>query len=189
MLLGTSVATVVGVLLSSFWLYGYVSALQPVPPIAITASPSPIGAGTPSAVPPSDPSPKPTSEPSPEPDLGTRVNAVLNDYFGAINRGDYAAAYARLGPDAQGKTSYEDFADGSSTSQDTDVQVRHLNGSDPSRPVAWVTFTSRQAADKGPNGLTCAEWSLDYTFLDFGGQLLINSVSAHPGGEAVTACG
>lgn len=188
LLLLASAVTLTGLTAGGAWVYGRAATVEPLAP---SASPplEPTAVPTDGNTPAASGRPTPTPNPQPEPDVSTRVTQTLAAYFGAINRGDYPAAYALLGPQAQAKTSYGRFADGLTTSQDTDVQVFDLNASNPLRPVAWVTFTSRQAPEKGPDGLPCARWSMDYEFLDSAGQLLIDSVSAHGGGDAWAPCG
>ena len=108
----------------------------------------------------------------------SEVAATLNLYFASINQGDYDTAYAQRHPDAQSASGLEAFRDGVRTSKDTDISYNSLvrSGRDL---VVWVTFTSEQDPAYGPDGGSCAHWSLDYTFRQSDGLWLIVGSEPH----------
>jgi trypsin-like peptidase len=107
-------------------------------------------------------------------DAPAPVRAALKRYFSAINSGDYNTAYDQLGPAARG-VSRARAANGWRSTYDFNIQILAAHGSQ-----AWVSFDSIFAAGKGPPGTsTCARWSLDYTFVESGGNALINRVQGH----------
>lgn len=117
----------------------------------------------------------------------TEVAATLNLYFKSIDQGDYATAYAQMHPDVQVSGGLEALARGVTSSVDDKVQYQSLRrvGRDL---VVWTTFESRQDAAHGPDGLTCADWSLDYTMRESDGLWLIEKSSAHDGKSKYVPC-
>lgn len=93
------------------------------------------------------------------------ITTALNTYFEGINTGNYAAAYAVLSPRRQAATSYQSFADGDMTSDDSQIQVLEADRVDATTVDIALSFVSHQRADKGPNGDTCDVWTLDYTMI------------------------
>src|SRR5262249_16006694 len=85
-----------------------------------------------------------------------------NTYFTSINHGYYDAAYAQLSPGQQARLSYQQLAEGTSTSFDYDVTVYSVSFKDATDAVAYVTFTSIQASSNGPNGDVCDDWAISY---------------------------
>ena len=121
---------------------------------------------------------------------GPEVATTLTLYFDSINQGDYSTAYAQKHPDAK----EQDGADGPATfteqvdsSQDSDYRYNRMwrSGRDL---VVWTTFRSTRIAAKGPDGLTCTDWSLDYTMRQSDGLWLIVESTAHNGQRAYTPC-
>jgi hypothetical protein len=92
---------------------------------------------------------------------------ALETYFRDINGGNYAGAYAVLGPAEQAAESLEAFAAATSTSFDTDFQLGDVVAG-PGGTVVSLTFTSLQAVAQGPSGDTCDIWTLDYTMAQDG---------------------
>jgi hypothetical protein len=85
---------------------------------------------------------------------------ALAAYFTGINTGDYAAAYAVLGPRLQ-NSGQAAFAHNLATTFDMDFSVLGVNDNGGTVTVG-LAFTSLQASDQGPSGDTCDHWTLDY---------------------------
>jgi hypothetical protein len=120
-------------------------------------------------------------------DRAAEIATLFDSYFSAINAGDYDRALTYYDPAGQVDTSdpaeRADFAEGVATSTDSDVVLRSLTG-DPSdgNLVATVSFTSQQAADKAPNGQTCAHWTVAYTLTQpDGGYRIFKGTASHDG--------
>ncbi len=110
-------------------------------------------------------------------------------YFGGINSGDYAAAFAVLSPRLRAGTSESRFAEGDSTSYDSQIRVLDVNPIDSSTVEVALTFVSLQAAEKGPNGETCDIWTLNYTMImSSPGSWLIDAVAPYRGRPEYVAC-
>lgn len=110
------------------------------------------------------------------------VVAAFNTYFGGIDTGNYAAAYAVLSPRLQAQSTEQSFADADSTSYDSDLQVLDAAQIDATTVRVALTFTSLQAPNKGPNGNSCDIWTLDYTMIQAGdGSWLIDAARPYQG--------
>lgn len=121
------------------------------------------------------------------PGVAAGVSKAFEAYFGGINRGDYAAAWAVLGPRLQG-TSSRSLAEGDATSYDFNFNVLNTAQVDSSTARVTLAFTSIQRADKGPDGDTCDDWTLTYTLSNAGsGTWLIDRASPY-GGATHSAC-
>jgi hypothetical protein len=124
--------------------------------------------------------------PSAESDPGLTADpsgplGALETYFKSINDGDYAAAYAVLGPTEQAEMSLQEFSADTSTSFDTDFTVGGV-AAGANGTVVSLTFTSVQAAAQGPSGDTCDVWTLDYSMRqDSTGAWRIDTASARNG--------
>jgi hypothetical protein len=116
------------------------------------------------------------------------IVTALATYFNAINSGDYALAYAQLGPDKQKTTSEANFARGDATSQDTNVAIGAVNPTSNGSYLVDVSFTSQQSASDGPNGDQCDNWTLRYTMINSGGSWLIDATTGQ-NGVTHTSCG
>ncbi|MGH9130519.1 MAG: hypothetical protein ACRDWV_02350, partial [Acidimicrobiales bacterium] len=90
---------------------------------------------------------------------------------------------------AQAAESESTFAAEVSSSYDEYATLNAVTPVFPGVDVSWISFTSLQSANQGPNGDTCDDWSLDYTMDDVGGVWLIASAAGHAGGPANTSCG
>ncbi len=142
---------------------------------------------------PTEPTPG-QAEPLPtpqNPDLdGTDSAALmtaLSTYFNGINTGDYAAAWAVLGPRLQAGSSLTAFADGLTSSIDSAFTILGVTVVDADHVTVGVGFTSTQTPDKGPNGDTCDRWTLDYQMLRNGPNWLINQTTSR-NGRSHTSC-
>jgi serine protease Do len=116
------------------------------------------------------------------------IVAAFNTYFGGINSGNYAAAYAVLSPRLQAGTTAQEFAAGDATSYDTDQEVLDARAVDADTVHVVLAFTSLQSAAKGPNGDTCDNWTIDYTMIRTSdGTWLIDAAAPYKG-SLHTAC-
>ncbi len=95
------------------------------------------------------------------------VRSVLFDYADGINRSDYERAFAQLSPAQQERIGYDRFVDDQATSVLSDVVVVALTPEDD-RLSATAFFTSMQAPEDGPDGLSCAYWTLDWLLVPGG---------------------
>lgn len=109
------------------------------------------------------------------------VEAVLQDYFGGINSGDYRKAYEQLGPHSN-SGDFSSYVSGWRSAYDYNINVHSVSGSgDGSR--AKISFNAITLPGQGPKGhsdATCARWDMTYTFISSGGRLLIDRVEASP---------
>lgn len=116
------------------------------------------------------------------------IVAAFNTYFGGIDTGDYAAAYDVLSPRIRAEASEASFADGDATSYDSNITVLDAHAVDASTVTVALAFTSLQTADKGPNGDTCDNWTLQYTMVQGpDGTWYIDGTQAYGGAEHI-AC-
>ncbi len=162
---------------------------------AAATSITPAAASGPSAEPAASTSPPPApaaaalvavAQEGPEADA---VAAVLADYAGGINAGDYALAHRQLTAARQAEIPYERFAQDHSTSRWSDVLVSEVTRSGEVLS-AVMTFTTRQSAQHAPApGVECAVWTLVFTF-EPGGEhgWLIGRPHEVAGVPVFTAC-
>ena len=111
-------------------------------------------------------------------------------YFGGINRADYAAAWDAMGPVHHPRSAPLDGRTerGWVSSYDFNIRIRSVSKRG-STYRAWITFDSIFAFGRGPEpGLTCARWSMNYTFAADGSRLEINGNKAHGGGPKHQPC-
>jgi hypothetical protein len=115
------------------------------------------------------------------------VVATLNLYFASINQADYTTAYAQMHPDVQVEGAADALAKWAESSKDTKIFLHTLKrlGRDL---VVWTTFQSSQDAMKGPDGMTCTMWSLDYTLRQSDGLWLIVGTNPHGADPSYRAC-
>jgi hypothetical protein len=119
-----------------------------------------------------------------------RIAEALTSYFDGINSGNYAQAYAVFSPRLQERVPLAAFADGDSTSFDTDITVLGASRLDETTATVGLAFTSLQRADKGPgnSGDTCDRWTLEYTMVrQPGGEWAIDGTGPY-GGSEYRAC-
>lgn len=116
------------------------------------------------------------------------IATAFDTYFGSINSGDYATAWAVLSPGLQNGASEQDFADGDATSYDFGVTVLDAHQLAPGKVRVGIAFTSLQDAAHGPDRDTCDNWTLNYTMARTGdGSWLIDATRARAG-RTHTAC-
>ncbi|MEV5538414.1 RDD family protein [Saccharopolyspora shandongensis] len=117
------------------------------------------------------------------------VAAVLERYFTSINQGDAdtawdlytASQHARIGDKAG-------WARALQHTRDTDAVVYDIDEAADHTVYAWVTFTSRQSAEFGPNGDTCDLWDLRYALVPSGAGYLIEKAVGVGGTNGHTTC-
>jgi hypothetical protein len=143
------------------------------------ASPSP-GPTTPTGTPAASRAPSPAATDDGglvvaiSPDLtdgrADEVVAMLDVYFNGINAKDYSAVASVLDPDGTVDPDDEDdmkeLADGTRSTQDSDVMLTSLADAGDGLLTAEVTFRSRQKAGDGPAHRpdeTCTQWDILYT--------------------------
>lgn len=97
------------------------------------------------------------------------VADMLDVYFTGINERDYRAVAGVLDPagelDPGAPGQLDAFAQGTSTTRDSDIVLRRLSDGTAGRLRAEVTFLSRQRAGHGPPGRlgeTCTRWRVVY---------------------------
>lgn len=114
------------------------------------------------------------------PDIAVEISgdrgADLEHYFTSINTGDYEAAYSHLGPAIRKSTSKKKAIQGWVSTYDFNITAKA-----GSNGRVHVTFDSIFAKGKGPEGLTCATWSLDYKLEGSGDDTVIRASLPHKG--------
>jgi hypothetical protein len=164
------------------------AAISPTTAPATSASPSPSSSPSPPPAPP----PPPTQVTmngitigigavNTDPDA-TAVTTTLAGYFGGIDAGRYMQAWDTFTPALQEAVPFQPWANGLSTSQDSQVVVQSIQHNADGTIDADVSFQSHQAGQYGPNpGETCTNWSLDYQLVPGAGagslSYLINKVT------------
>lgn len=96
-----------------------------------------------------------------------QIVPALRDYAQGINDSDYDTAYAQLSAARQAVIPRAEFERQQSTSTFRDVVVLGVE-EDDERLRALTVFTSDQDEDFGPDGLTCAFWTLEWLFVPGG---------------------
>lgn len=105
------------------------------------------------------------------------VLAALTAYFDDIDAGNYAGAYAQLGPETQSSITEPVFATRDATTYDYNVDLQSVSSVGLNTDVANVSFISLQDALFGPNGTSCDDWTLQYTMIKSGNGWLIDGAS------------
>ena len=111
----------------------------------------------------------------------TAIRSTFTTYFDAIDTGDYATAYAQLGPSEQATQNEATFAANDATSYDYNITVEAATPTSGGNYLVDVSFTSLQASAEGPNGDQCDNWTLEYTMVDTAGSWLINAANGQGG--------
>ena len=94
-----------------------------------------------------------------------QLNGIISTfefYFNGINSGNYAQAFEALTPEEQAGGEGI-FADGVSTSYDSNFQLFGSQVVDSRTINVGLAFNSIQRSDKGPDGDTCDNWTLVFT--------------------------
>jgi hypothetical protein len=115
------------------------------------------------------------------------IIVAFESYFGGINSGDYAQAYRVLTPGEQAKSSEAAFAEGVSTSYDSDFAILGSRVIRSGVVDVGLAFTSIQAPDKGPDGDSCDNWTLVFRMVQQDdGRWLIGPATAYQGATHTT---
>ena len=93
----------------------------------------------------------------------TAIQAVISQYYQAINGRDYAAYQATQSP-GHAMTAPQ-FQAGFESTRDSAVLITGITTMPDGRPAADVTFTSQQQPQDGPDGESCTDWHV-MMFLD-----------------------
>jgi hypothetical protein len=112
---------------------------------------------------------------------------TLDVYFKSVNSGDFTTALAQL----VDPMPLDTFIEGVTSSYDTGIVYRSVQQSGEDL-VVWVTFSSQQAAGRGPADRpqeTCTDWSLDYVMAEKNGLWLIESTRPHEGSGSAPCAG
>jgi hypothetical protein len=89
---------------------------------------------------------------------------TFHAFIEGINLGYYEDSWALLtGRRRAAYSDFESFVEAQSTSTITDFVLEKASMKDETSDTADVRFTSRQAAELGPDGQTCSQWHLRYT--------------------------
>jgi hypothetical protein len=103
------------------------------------------------------------------------LQAVMSQYFQAINGRDYAAYQATQ---SRGNAMTESqFRAGFESTRDSDVLITGITTMPGGRPAADVTFTSRQQPQDGPEGESCTNWHVTMYFDGSAGTYTIGAPS------------
>jgi hypothetical protein len=115
----------------------------------------------------------------------TAIQAVVSQYFQAINGRDYAAYQATQSPGIAMTASQ--FRAGFASTRDSAVLITGITTMPGGQPAADVTFTSRQQPQDGPEGESCTNW---HVTMYFDGSAGTYTIGAPPNGykAAYHAC-
>ncbi len=114
------------------------------------------------------------------------VQAVLQQYFDAINNRDYASWMGAVSADQSAPQTEEQWTKDYSTTVDSNLAVMVISD-DPLR--ARTMFTSEQDVALAPATLpvTCINWDITYLLSDQDGHLVLSGMD--PSAQSMTACG
>ncbi|MCL4310304.1 MAG: hypothetical protein M1340_08355 [Actinobacteria bacterium] len=110
------------------------------------------------------------------------VVATLGTYFWGVNSRSWQTVWQQFTAAGQQRVGgVEKLAQDDATSNDFKVAVHDITPVDAATLQVFVTFTSTQDPGYGPNGETCDNWTLDYTFKRENGSWLIDVSRPHNG--------
>jgi len=114
------------------------------------------------------------------------VQAVLQQYFDAINNRDYASWMGAVSSDQSAPQTEEQWTEDYSTPVDSNLAVMVISD-EPLR--ARMMFTSEQDVALAPATLPvpCINWDITYLLSDQDGQLVLSGMD--PSAQSMTACG
>jgi hypothetical protein len=98
----------------------------------------------------------------------TGAATTLGTYFAGINHQNYQQAWDLYTPAEQAGIPFQSWANSESTSQISQVVIQSLTHGPNEHVRAVVQFQSHQAAQDGPGGETCTNWSLAYHLVPSG---------------------
>jgi hypothetical protein len=102
-----------------------------------------------------------------------QVTALLDRYFAAINRHDYAAYAQLLDPQALARSPAPAFSAGDGSTADSDEMLTGVADTSSGGVAAAVTFTSRQQPADSPDHSACDAWSITLYLVPQGTGYLI----------------
>ena len=105
------------------------------------------------------------------------IEKVIDRYFQAINRRDYAGYLTTQSADNAMTASQ--FQTGFESTRDSAVLITGITSGFDGRPAADVTFTSRQQPHDGPEGESCTNW---HVTMYFDGSAGTYTIGAPPNG-------
>jgi hypothetical protein len=113
------------------------------------------------------------------------VRQTLQTYFDAINRRDFQAWLAVVGPEQSVNQTVEDWSRAYSTTVDSNLVIADI-ADDPLR--VRLVFTSEQAVEFAPKRLpvTCINWDLTYLLSDLDGTLTLSGID--PSTQSMAPC-
>jgi hypothetical protein len=116
------------------------------------------------------------------------LGSTLATYFDGINDGDYASAYDAESTHAHDGESLAIVTANVVTSYDTDLNITSITPRADGSYDVFVTFTSVQASNEGPNGDSCDLWNLDYRLVPGGSGFVIDGASSPTSVPASQSC-
>ena len=149
-----------------------IPAVAPVDPVPETTEPSQVpaaslpGANLPQEVPVAPPNPpvQDSENVSSGDSSVDRGVEIVDEYFAAVNAGDFGTAYSLTSDSRQAKFDYSDFVKGYDTTNVYDVTV--MNASETADgPIVDIQYRSTQAPSNSPNGSTCLIWTQRFEFV------------------------
>ncbi len=122
-------------------------------------------------------------EPEPSSDPGLiDVSDTFEEYIALINESREGEAYdLYLGPRLKDRIDRDEFVQSMSTSFLTDLDVYNIFTAPEGNVEAWVSFTSNQDAQFGPEGQTCSKWDLTYELILQDSTWVIERATNSPG--------
>jgi hypothetical protein len=102
-----------------------------------------------------------------------QVLAVLDRYFSAINRHDYAAYARLLDPQALARSPASEFYTGDGSTADSGETLTGLADMSSGAVAAALTFTSHQQPSDSPDHSSCDAWSITLYLVPQGTGYLI----------------
>jgi hypothetical protein len=114
------------------------------------------------------------------------VQAVLQQYFDAINNRDYASWIGAVSTDQSAPQTEQQWTKDYSTTVDSNLAVMVISD-DPLR--ARTMFSSQQDVALAPANLpvTCINWDITYLLSEQDGHLVLSGMD--PSAQSMTACG
>lgn len=103
----------------------------------------------------------------------TRVTALLNRYFTAINKRDYQAYASVFDQQLQQPDPQSSFDVGYATTTDSAVTLAGISDTGSGSLAASVTFTSQQSPADSPDNSSCDQWSITLFLVPDGTTYLI----------------
>ena len=101
---------------------------------------------------------------------------MITEYFRAINSRDYTGYLTTQSPG--NALTEQQFQTGFPSTADSGVLVTSITTAPDGRPVADVSFTSRQQPHDGPDGESCTNWQVTLSFDDNAGTYTIGAPPA-----------